>query len=201
MTLCIMCSTGMPASCLTGSCESSLVSPPEESDPSLTLSESASDGNDEDEGRWISSRGASNRGNGVRSNKRDGALKDQQSTGRKRAARLYPLNESANCEWSNRSNCGGGLVPILGCLNGKQQARHHGPDKSVSNNEEGNVHRICHYCHNRWHAANNADYDWNSTEVKAHTPIPMTDEQRQSALMDELRYKATKNKRDKRIKD
>jgi hypothetical protein len=27
------------------------------------------------------------------------------------------------------------------------------------NNDEGNVHRICSHCHNKWHAANDDDYD------------------------------------------
>lgn len=103
----------------------------------------------------------------VRRTKRDDALKDQQSTGRKRAARLYPLHAESDCEWSGRSDCGGGTNPIIGCGGisgipaGKQQARHHGPDKNTLNNEPGNVHRICHSCHNRWHAANDPDYDPN----------------------------------------
>ena len=95
--------------------------------------------------------------------KLDDSLKDQQSTGRKRAARMYPLDRSGDCEWLGKSNCGGGPHPILGCgLNGipagKQRARHHGPDKNTLNNDESNVHRICHSCHNRWHAANDPDY-------------------------------------------
>lgn len=169
-----------------------------ESDPSLTLIES--DDEDENEKRWVSNRGREPRNSALRQGKRDAALKDQQSTGRKRAARLYPLNPEQSCEWSGFSNCGGGLVPIHGCLSGKQQARHHGPDKSVSNNEEGNVHRICHYCHNRWHTANDDNYDWNSTEVKAHAPRPMTAEERDSVILDELRFRASKDAR-KKIKD
>lgn len=129
-----------------------------------------------------------------RSQKRDASLKDQQSTGRKRAARQYPLNRDSPCEWSGKSNCGGGLYPILGCVNGRQESRHHGPDKSTSNNEEGNVHRICHRCHNRWHAANNKEYDWTDTRVKAHAPREQTLEERQQALFDEMIYSAKKEK-------
>jgi hypothetical protein len=76
-------------------------------------------------------------------------LIDQQSTGRKRAAKLYPLNPEAECEWSNRRSQGGGSHPVDGCgirpgsNVGFQQARHHGPDKNTLNNEKGNVHRIC----------------------------------------------------------
>lgn len=99
----------------------------------------------------------------TRAHKRDDALIDQQSTGRKRAALQYPLDREADCEWLGRLSQGGGTSPIAGCgidgrLNGKQQARHHGPDKNTLNNEHGNVHRICHSCHNRWHAANDKNY-------------------------------------------
>jgi hypothetical protein len=95
-----------------------------------------------------------------RTYKDDSALKDQQSTGRKRAAKMYPLDTEADCEWQMKKNCGGGKLPIIGCLNGKQEARHHGPDKNTLNNEKGNVHRICHFCHNRWHTLNDPDYVW-----------------------------------------
>lgn len=88
-----------------------------------------------------------------RRNKPDAALKDQQSTGRKRAAKLYPLDRTAPCEWRGKDNQGGG-IGIRGCDNGLQQARHHGPDYNTLNNDPTNVSRICHVCHNRWHAAN-----------------------------------------------
>jgi hypothetical protein len=129
-----------------------------------------------------------------RSQKRDASLKDQQSTGRKRAARLYPLNPDAPCEWRGTANAGGGTRPIVGCVSGTQQARHHGPDKSTSNNEEGNVHRICHRCHNRWHSANNKDYDWNNTVPESHAPRPQTPKEREQATLDELVYLGSKQK-------
>lgn len=72
-----------------------------------------------------------------------------------------------------RKNCGGGQKPIVGCLNGKQQARHHGPDKNTLNNEVGNVHRICHTCHNRWHTLNDDDYVWDAVHPK-HEPYEAT---------------------------
>lgn len=100
--------------------------------------------------------------------KDDSVLKDQQSTGRKRAAIMYPLDEEADCEWARKKNVGGN-IPIVGCIDGKQQARHHGPDKNTLNNESGNVHRICHNCHNRWHAVNDPDYVWGSI-YPAHEP-------------------------------
>lgn len=112
--------------------------------------------------------------------KRDDALKDQQSTGRKRAAELYPFLDAdgnrlkrgadeslfRDCEWAGQVSCGGGTAPIRGCgLDGRPIGkginRHHGPDKNTLNNEKGNVHRICPSCHNRWHAANDPDYDPN----------------------------------------
>lgn len=93
-----------------------------------------------------------------RRGRRDATLRDQQSTGRKRAAQLFPLNREGKCEWAGLKNAGGGRYPIVGCRAGLQQARHHGPDKNTLNNDEGNVHRICHTCHNRWHARNDNDY-------------------------------------------
>lgn len=96
--------------------------------------------------------------------KTDASLKDQQSTGRKRAAQLYPLNPEGYCEWAGKSNQGGGSHPVDGCgirpgtSVGLQQSRHHGPDKNTLNNEAGNVHRICTSCHNEWHAKNDKDY-------------------------------------------
>lgn len=125
---------------------------------------------------------------------------DSQSSGRKQAAKLYPLNGDAPCEWAGYANCGGGDVPILGCLEGKQQARHHGPEKNVQNNEEGNVHRICHYCHYRWHAKNDATYDWNAGIYTPHQPIPLTPEQTQIVILDYMRYLA-KGKRKKSTKE
>ena len=94
----------------------------------------------------------------VRGYKRDSTLKDQQSTGRKRAAVMYPIDSEASCEWQGLRFAGGGQFPIIGCNGGKQQARHHGPDKNTLNNENGNVHRICHHCHNRWHTKNDSEY-------------------------------------------
>lgn len=101
--------------------------------------------------------------------KDDSSLRDQQSTGRKRAAEMYPLDRDAPCEWSKQKNVGG-CKSIVGCIDGKQEARHHGPDKNTLNNESGNVHRICHSCHNRWHATNDESYVWGAV-YPAHIPI------------------------------
>jgi hypothetical protein len=115
----------------------------------------------------------------IEQNKRGGKVKvdedvtDPKSTGRKRAAVLYPLDEEAPCEWRGLKSAGGGKSPILGCVNGLQKNRHHGPDKDTLNNEEGNVHRICPKCHNRWHTQNDFDYDPNSSYHKSHDPTTL----------------------------
>ena len=62
------------------------------------------------------------------------------------------------CEWANLKFAGGGVVPIVGCIGRAATDRHHGPDKNTMNNAPGNVHRICSYCHNTWHGANDPHY-------------------------------------------
>lgn len=196
MPACPMCLAQLHSSCLTISCACSQANHLTVSAPSPTL---GSETNAEEDDSDINERRSSGRNTSARSGKRDAALKDQQSTGRKRAARLYPLNRESACEWQGKAQCGGGISPILGCSLGKQEARHHGPDKSVSNNEEGNVHRICHACHNRWHAANNAEYDWNSTvPVQSHNPRPQTEAESQEAMLIHMTYSVKKMKK---IKD
>jgi len=93
-------------------------------------------------------------------------IRDVTSTGRKRAAMLYPIFKDMVCEWAGLAKAGGGVEPIVGCDNNIIQPgkgpdkgdRHHGPDKNVINNSPDNVHRICSPCHNRWHALNNPYY-------------------------------------------
>ena len=86
------------------------------------------------------------------------SVKDLESTGRKRAAEMYPIKVGMPCEWSGLKFAGGGVIPIIGCSGGVATNRHHGPDKNTLNNEMGNVHRICSTCHNRYHAANDKYY-------------------------------------------
>ena len=189
---CIMCAVGYHISCI-GSCicalnkhqltESTTVEEPVERE---------SDDNDSDsESRY------GNSGGRAYTSKSDRNLKDQQSTGRKRAAKLYPLDREAPCEWRRQAACGGGPHPILGCLQGLQEARHHGPDKSVTNNEQGNVHRICHRCHYNWHARNDGEYDWNETVVSAHNPHEANIDELGDAAEIDLKYLANKSKRTK----
>lgn len=123
----------------------------------------------------------------ARRGKREAVLKDPESTGRKRAAKLYPLDKAELCEWSHEilkadweltegkeaeftradeesmlMYYSGSKEPFQNCKRSTQAARHHGPDKNTLNNEPGNVHRICHTCHNLWHVGNDPDYDWNN---------------------------------------
>jgi hypothetical protein len=84
--------------------------------------------------------------------------KDPVSTGRKRAAEMYPITSGMACEWAYLKQAGGGFVPIFGCIGRAATDRHHGPDKNTMNNAKGNVHRICAFCHNTWHGANDKFY-------------------------------------------
>lgn len=84
--------------------------------------------------------------------------KDPVSTGRKRAAEMYPISPGMVCEWAGLKRAGGGVVPIIGCLGRPASDRHHGPDKNTMNNSPTNLHRICDYCHNTWHAYNDPHY-------------------------------------------
>ncbi len=102
-------------------------------------------------------------------------VRDRHSTGRKRAAQLYPIFKQQACEWQGLKNCGGGSLPIIGCISGKQVHRHHGPVKDTLRNEPGNVHRICPFCHNRWHALNDPIYDEALYNTLPHKPEPATE--------------------------
>jgi len=96
-------------------------------------------------------------------------VRDRHSTGRKRAGHLYPIFRDKPCEWRGKKNVGGGH-PIIGCINGFQRHRHHGPVKDTLRNEPTNVHRICTNCHARWHAVNDPLYDEEEYDKLPHTP-------------------------------
>ena len=94
-------------------------------------------------------------------------ITDILSTGRKRAAMLYPIFEGMLCEWAGLAKAGGGIHPIVGCrgniIDPTKEGptaghRHHGPNKNVIDNSPSNVHRICTTCHNRFHSLNNSTY-------------------------------------------
>ena len=178
-------------SCLAGSCDSTTGAEPQSPSPTLLGIETynaetlETPQELEDESNDTRRSAKSGRSRSRRS------LGDSQSSGRKDAAKRFPLVPDAPCEWANKANCGGGTTPILGCIEGKQQARHHGPDKNVQNNEEGNVHRICHYCHYRWHAKNDKDYDWNAGIYPPHDPRPFTEAEKQFVIVDYMRYLST----------
>lgn len=164
---CPMCGRGAHNFCLKSDC---LICHPVESEGSNegqgNSGSDQSESSSEDDWRRKTGQRKSIRGSG----KRDESLRDQQSTGRKRAAVKYPLDRDSACEWRGLLHAGGGTRPIVGCLNGKQQARHHGPDKNTLNNDEGNVHRICHTCHNRWHSRNDEGYIWGGI-YRPHDPV------------------------------
>ena len=84
--------------------------------------------------------------------------KNQVMAGRMYANRNIQIKEGDICDWAWKSNCGGGNNPILGCSGRAATERHHGPDKSTGNNSPENIHRICSYCHNLWHARNDKSY-------------------------------------------
>lgn len=102
------------------------------------------------------------------------SMKDRKSSGRKRAAELYPIDLKADCEWKGLKNCGGGKVPVVGCVEGLQTDRHHGPIKDPVRNEQGNVHRICKPCHNHWHELNDLDYEETVFAETKHSPVAAT---------------------------
>jgi len=99
-------------------------------------------------------------------------LRDPLSTGRHRAAIRIPEEYFATkpeCAWARLAAAGGGVRPIVGCAGNIATDRHHGPDKSVLNNDDDllefgvNLHAICDNCHARWHAVNDKFYlppDW-----------------------------------------
>ena len=181
-----MCSMGMPLSCLTGSCVPTVQTSEILEAPSPIVVQIGITNAQDGDSPARNSRGSRNSGRKSRSKRH---LADSQSSGRKEAAKLYPLDGTAPCEWQGLANCGGGDYPILGCVEGGfQQARHHGPDKNVSSNFDGNVHRICHYCHYRWHAKNDPTYDWNLGTWPLHNPRPMTPAEQQKQAVDYMRY-------------
>lgn len=86
-------------------------------------------------------------------------MEDVEATGRKRSIRAKPIKPGMICEWAYLKQAGGGVNPIEGCPGNPAQNVHHGPDKSVLNNDpETNLSAICSTCHNRWHVANDEFY-------------------------------------------
>lgn len=113
-------------------------------------------------------------------------LRDPISTGRKRAAQLYPIDPVAACEWQRKRNCGGGRVPIIGCLEGLQKDRHHGPVKDTTRNERNNVHRLCYACHHHWHELNDLEYNTKDFNLLPHQPEEANVEE---IILDTLEWK------------
>ena len=112
-----------------------------------------------------------------------GTLKEASSTGRKRVAAMYPIPKGKICEWAGLAAAGGGLHPIVGCIGYPATDLHPGPEKNTLNNmrsseqleyDAQNVHQICSFCHNAWHAANDPDYpeyDRNAEQASPWLPV------------------------------
>jgi hypothetical protein len=99
------------------------------------------------------------------------SITDVQSTGRKRAAVMYPISDGMICEWSQLRYAGGGVIPVIGCFNNPATDTHHGPSKSTLDNRPENVHRICATCHVRWHSANDQYYGKRPDHGEPFIPI------------------------------
>lgn len=108
-------------------------------------------------------------------------VENAQSTGYKRATKMYKSLYGKRCEWAGLLLAGGGVQPIPGCMGNEATDLHHGPDKNTFNNakmsvgigDTENVHLICSWCHNGWHAANDqfyGEYDRSTDMVRPHTP-------------------------------
>lgn len=132
------------------------------------------------------------------------AITDVQSTGRKRAAIAYPITEGMICEWSGLGKAGGGVETIVGCRENPATDRHHGPDKNTLNNTEGNVHRICSTCHNRWHTANDQYYGERPPGTEPFIPLdpnqwgihdPDTQATNEDYLQSEIKWSMRKTKK------
>lgn len=127
-----------------------------------------------------------------RAEKANEDIRDQTSTGRKRAAALYPIpsleSGGMECEWAWLANAGGGAMGIVGCRGNiiadiKEKTTgpdgsttypgniHHGPDKSTLNNNPDNIHRVCPVCHNRWHTLNDPLYGVRPDAGLSHFPL------------------------------
>lgn len=95
-----------------------------------------------------------------------GDFRDPKSTGHKKGTEMYPTSVGQVCEWANKRDCGGGVVPVLGCMGNPASELHHGPDKNTLNNQKlsrgvgnaENAHVICSFCHNYWHEMNDPYY-------------------------------------------
>jgi hypothetical protein len=117
------------------------------------------------------------------------SYKDPVSTGRKRAAQMYPITPGMTCEWAGLKFAGGGVKPIVGCIGRPASDRHHGPDKNTMNNAPGNLHRICDFCHNTWHAINDPFYGERPEHTKPFVPADLDwhpHDAKTMATMDEL---------------
>jgi hypothetical protein len=137
-----------------------------------------------------------------------GDFRDPESTGRKAIDDLYPIQPGQICDWAWKRGCGGGVVPILGCPGHPASDLHHGPDKNTLNNAKvsrgigrlENAWAICSFCHNDFHAKNDAYYPpydrvaqqaqpWLPQYPEGFTPFVMEDADPDEVLAQEARRK------------
>lgn len=126
-----------------------------------------------------------------------GTLKEPLSTGRKRVAAMYPIPKGKICEWAGLAAAGGGTHPIVGCIGYPATDLHHGPDKNTLNNMRAsagtsdgaeNVHQICSFCHNAWHAVNDPHYperDYVEDQASPWLPLGVTLDHDSDTLADQ----------------
>ena len=138
-----------------------------------------------------------------------GTLTDPESTGRKRVKKMYPIGTGTVCEWAGLAAAGGGSG-VLGCLNNPATDWHHGPDKNTLDNEKcsrgigenENVHIICSFCHNAWHALNDSsypNYDRIGQQAEPWLPVgpwEMHDPETKATVAALLKQEATRREND-----
>lgn len=124
-TDCYECVRGFCGSCLRGNCLCShVISEMQDFTPTIIGVEETQPA--------IGSNAEARAKSRVRSQKPNEHVEDPESTGRKRDARLFPLNPDKPCEW---------------CKSNSQQKHLHFPDTDPLNNEPQNVHRVCTTCY------------------------------------------------------
>lgn len=126
---CYECVRGLCGSCLGGECNCTHVFLVEAETFTPTIIEVGFNDSSNSDQTELLQRAPEQR---VRSQKPNEHVEDPESTGRKRDARLFPLDPTKPCEW---------------CKSNSQQKHLHFPDTDPLNNEPQNVHRVCKQCH------------------------------------------------------
>lgn len=141
-----------------------------------------------------------------------GSFTDPKSTGRKRQARMYPIQKGQVCEWAGKIVTIGGLPVVVGCINSPATDLHHGPDKNTLNNEKvtagvgthENTHVICSDCHNSLHAKHDEfypEYDRVAQQGEPWLPsgVTLSDQyQLEEAPLEQLYAEETRRQEDRK---